>query len=198
MTLRLLTFSAAMLLGCNGCHQADRAAPPAGSAPAASGTSTATGTASAASSGSAGAASGTSAGSVGTASAGSVASASASSAGSASPTIGSAPAAGETTIRVEDDGKTFDVAAGSTVTFKLAGNAGTGFMWKPNGVNTAVLAQQGSVTHVTSGSTPGAANEDVYHFRAVAPGSSTVEMDYARPWEHGPAGKAIHVTVNVH
>jgi predicted secreted protein len=124
--------------------------------------------------------------------------ASASATGSASPTVGIASGAGETTVRVEDDGKTFDVAAGSTLVFKLAGNAGTGFMWRPSGVNAAVLAQQGSVTHVTAGSTPGAANEDVYRFRAVAPGSSPVEMGYARPWEHGPAGKTIHVTVNVH
>jgi inhibitor of cysteine peptidase len=111
---------------------------------------------------------------------------------------GGAPAAAETVVHVEDDGKTFDVAAGSTVTFKLAGNAGTGFMWKPNGVNAAVLAQQGDVSHETAGPTPGAPNADVYHFQAVAPGSTPVEMDYARPWEHGAPGKAIHVTVNVH
>jgi|SRR5579883_2958788 len=111
---------------------------------------------------------------------------------------GASPAAGETVVHVEDDGKSFDVPVGSAVTFKLAGNAGTGFMWKPNGVNPAVLAQQGDVSHETSGATPGAPNADVYHFQAVAPGSTPVEMDYARPWEHGTPGKAIHVTVNVH
>ncbi len=111
---------------------------------------------------------------------------------------GGTPAASETVVHVEDDGKTFDVAVGSTVTFKLAGNAGTGFVWKPSGVNAAVLAQQGDVSHETSGATPGAPNADVYHFQAVAAGSTPVEMDYVRPWEHGTPGKAIHVTVNVH
>jgi inhibitor of cysteine peptidase len=107
-------------------------------------------------------------------------------------------ATAETVVHVEDDGKTFDVAVGSAVTFKLAGNAGTGFVWKPAGVNPGVLAQQGDVSHETAGPTPGAPNADVYHFTAAAPGSTPVEMDYVRPWEHGPAGRAIHVTVNVH
>jgi predicted secreted protein len=110
-----------------------------------------------------------------------------------------APASGETVVHVEDDGKSFEVARGSAVTFQLASNAGTGFVWMPAQVDPNVLAQQGDRTNELSSDVPGAPKMDVYHFVASNPGTVVVEMDLRRPWEHGGApGRAIHVTVNVH
>jgi predicted secreted protein len=120
-------------------------------------------------------------------------------AGAASASAGAAaPATGETVVHVEDDGKSFDVARGSAVTFKLASNAGTGFVWMPAPMDSSVLAQQGDRTSEVSSDVPGAPKVDVYHFAANGPGTVVVEMDLRRPWEHGAApGRAIHVTVNV-
>jgi predicted secreted protein len=111
---------------------------------------------------------------------------------------GGVPAAGETLIHAEDDGKTFDVQRGSAVTFKLASNAGTGFQWVPVGVDPNILAQQGDRTQELSSDTPGAPKMEVYHFLANAPGTAMVEMDLKRAFGSQPPGRVIHVTVNVH
>jgi inhibitor of cysteine peptidase len=90
------------------------------------------------------------------------------------------------------------VKVGYTVTVKLASQSGTGYAWVPVGVNASVLAQQGERTSETSGDTPGGPKMDVYKFNAVAAGSTTVEMDFKRPFESGPPAKSIKVTINVH
>jgi predicted secreted protein len=122
-------------------------------------------------------------------------------AGSAAATAGGAApqTAGETVVQVEDDGKTFDVAAGATVTFKLASNAGTGYLWMPTGIDPGILAQTGDRTNEAASSAPGAPRVDVYRFAAKRPGSATVEMDLQRPWtKSAPPAKSIHEIVNVH
>jgi predicted secreted protein len=108
------------------------------------------------------------------------------------------PPGGEMVIHAEDDGHTFDVQRGSAVTFKLAANAGTGFMWVPAGVDPNVLAQQGDRTSEGDPATPGAPKMDVYHYMAANPGTANVEMDLKRPWGNQPPARSIHVVVNVH
>lgn len=109
------------------------------------------------------------------------------------------PDGGETVIRVDDDGKTFDVNHGSTVTFKLARDSATGFAWTPVGVDPNALAQQGdrSSENATS-DVPGAPKHDVYHFVAGNPGTTTVEMDLKRAFGSAPPARVIHVTINIH
>jgi predicted secreted protein len=100
---------------------------------------------------------------------------------------------------VEDDGKTFDVSAGSTVAFKLANSAGTGFVWLPSGVDPGVLAQQGDRGSDVLSNVPGGPKADVYRFAAMRAGSTPVQMDLQRPWaKTAPPAKTIHVIVNVH
>lgn len=113
--------------------------------------------------------------------------------GSAVPATG-----GETVIHAEDDGRTFDVARGSAVTFKLASNAGTGFQWSPAGVDANILSQQGDRGQELSSDSPGAPKMDVFHFRANAPGTTAVEMDLKRAFGTQPPGRVVHVTINVH
>jgi predicted secreted protein len=108
------------------------------------------------------------------------------------------PPGAETVVHAEDDGRTFDVQHGSMVTFKLAGNAGTGFLWAPAAVDPNILAQQGDRTSEVGSDTPGAPKVDVYHFLAGNPGTAVVEMDFKRPWGNQPPVRAIHVTVTVH
>lgn len=113
------------------------------------------------------------------------------------PTGSTAPN-GETVVHVEDDGKSFDVARGSTVTFQLASNAGTGYAWTPAAVDPNVLVQQGERTTQVSSDVPGAPKMDVFRFVAQSPGTATVEMDLKRPWEHGAApGRSVRVTIHV-
>jgi predicted secreted protein len=108
------------------------------------------------------------------------------------------PAGNETVVHVDDDGKAFDVARGSTVTFALPGNAGTGYIWVPTQVDANVLAQQGDRVSDASSDVPGAPKVDVYHFAAANPGTTTVEMSLKRPFGSGAAARTLHVTVAVH
>jgi predicted secreted protein len=119
-------------------------------------------------------------------------------AASGGPTRGES-AASDALVHVEDDGKTFDVTAGGTITFKLASNGGAGYVWMPAGADPAVLAQVGDRTSELESGTPGAAKVDVYRFVAQHAGSTAVEMDLQRPWtKNAPPAKAIHILVNVH
>lgn len=112
---------------------------------------------------------------------------------------GPAPAAGgETVVHAEDDGRAIDVARGGMVTFQLANNGGTGFVWTAAPVDPNVLAQQGDRTHEVQSAVPGGATMDVYHFLAANPGSAVVEMDLKRPWGNAPPARVVHVTINVH
>jgi predicted secreted protein len=108
------------------------------------------------------------------------------------------PAASETVIHAEDDGKAFDVARGSTVTFSLSSHAGTGYVWVPTQVDANILAQQGDRTSDAPSDVPGAPKADVYRFAAANAGTTTVEMSFKRPFGSGAAARTVHVTVAVH
>jgi predicted secreted protein len=108
------------------------------------------------------------------------------------------PPGANTVIHAEDDGKSFDLARGATVTFSLPSNAGTGYIWVPTQVDPVVLAQQGDRTSDVASDVPGAPKVDVYHFAATGPGTTTVEMSLKRPFGSGAPARTIHVTVAVH
>ena len=108
------------------------------------------------------------------------------------------PSGPETVVHVDDDGKSFDVARGTTVTFSLPSNAGTGYIWVPTQVDPSILAQQGDRTTDVSSDVPGAPKVDVYHFTAAGPGTTTVEMSLKRPFGSGAPARTVHVTVAVH
>jgi predicted secreted protein len=112
------------------------------------------------------------------------------------PSVG--PAAGDSIVHAEDDGKSFDLARGAALTFKLASNAGTGYQWVPTQVDPGVLAQQGDRTNELASDAPGAPKMDVYRFVGAAAGSTTVEMSLKRPFGSAPPARVIHVTVRVH
>jgi predicted secreted protein len=113
-------------------------------------------------------------------------------------TPAAAAAAAETVIHAEDDGKSYDVARGSLVTFSLPSHAGTGYIWVPTQVDSSVLAQQGDRTSDAASDVPGAPKVDVYHFAAAAPGTTTVEMSLKRPFGSGVPARSVHVVVAVH
>jgi predicted secreted protein len=107
-------------------------------------------------------------------------------------------AAAETVVRVEDDGKTFEVARGATLVFKLVTHGGTGFAWMPAPLDGGTLAQQGDRTTELASDVPGSPRTDVYRFVAQTPGTTTIAMELERPWGDAPPAKTLRVTVNVH
>lgn len=119
------------------------------------------------------------------------------------PTGSSPPAspdAGEAVVRLEDDGKTLDVARGTTVTVELQLSSGTGFSWTPAPADGGVLVQQGerASEQTDAAARPGAPRLDVFRFAALSPGTAVVTMELRRPWEtDSPPAKTFRVTVRV-
>jgi predicted secreted protein len=100
-------------------------------------------------------------------------------------------------IGVQDDGKTFDVAVGSIITFALASNAGTGYVWVPTHVDDNVVATVGARASERDSDTPGASKRDIYRFRARAAGTAWIEMSLERPFGHSRSGRIVRVTFHV-
>jgi predicted secreted protein len=103
-----------------------------------------------------------------------------------------------TVVRAEDDGKSFDVARGGLVTFKLASNQGTGYAWVVTQVEPTVLAQQGQRTSEASSDTPGTAKMDVYRFIAQGAGTTAVQLSFQRAFGSAPPTRVVTVTIHVH
>jgi predicted secreted protein len=110
--------------------------------------------------------------------------------------------AGETVVLgTADDGKTFDLPVGGSLTLRLAGHAGTGYAWVPvaqEAGDGGVLSPTGERTSEVSSDTPGAPKVDVYRLSASRAGTATVEMALRRPWGNEPPVKTWRVTVTVH
>jgi inhibitor of cysteine peptidase len=83
---------------------------------------------------------------------------------------------------VYHEGDAISVGQGDEFVIALPANPSTGYSW--------TAGQDADVTFVSSrqvagGSQPGASGTQELTFRATAPGASTLELAYARSFEHG-------------
>ena len=82
--------------------------------------------------------------------------------------------------------KQITVAEGTELIVNLAANPSTGFNWTQPAISTpAVLTQTDSKYLAPETSAIGAAGNQVWTFNASQKGTTTVKMDYSRPWEGG-------------
>jgi predicted secreted protein len=104
-----------------------------------------------------------------------------------------APAA--TTPAVYHTGDSVTVKQGGEFVIALAANPSTGYTW--------TAADNPHVAFLTSkqlpgGDRPGASGREELTFRATAPGSTTLELGYARSFEHGvPPAKTAEFPVDI-
>jgi inhibitor of cysteine peptidase len=84
-----------------------------------------------------------------------------------------------------------EVAVGDEITMKLCSNPTTGFQWSEQAdISDNEVIEQ--VNHQYVGPSdedrpppPGTPGEEVWTFRAIGKGQSTVSVEYGRPWEGG-------------
>ena len=76
---------------------------------------------------------------------------------------------------------------GQTLVVTLASNPSTGYSWAISTVpDAAVITQDGEITYAASNPDvvmPGSGGTETARFTAVAAGTTTVVLDYRRPWE---------------
>ena len=94
-----------------------------------------------------------------------------------------------------------EVQAGETFEVKLCSNPSTGFQWLEN-VQISEATILGQENHKFIGPEseppppPGTPGQEVWTFKALKEGSSTIFFEYSRPWEGGEKGEWT-CTVNV-
>ena len=82
--------------------------------------------------------------------------------------------------------KEITIAEGTELIVNLAANPSTGFSWTQAAIGTpAVLTQTDSKYMAPETNAIGAAGNQVWTFSASQKGTTTVKMDYSRPWEGG-------------
>lgn len=97
--------------------------------------------------------------------------------------------------------KEINVTAGDSFTVTLCSNATTGFQWSESAQisDPAVVQQTGHkfVSPEAEGLV-GAPGKEVWTFKALKKGTSTVSLEYSRPWEGGEKGEwTFNLTVVV-
>ena len=84
-------------------------------------------------------------------------------------------------------GKTVEISAGDSLTVTLDSNPSTGFSWALKGTgNESVLKESGHEFKAAPANDPpllGAGGKEIWTFKALNKGSSTISMEYTRSWE---------------
>jgi len=85
--------------------------------------------------------------------------------------------------------KEAEVAVDGSLTATLCSNPSTGFQWEPVKITDQTVLEQVDHKFVSPESEPppppGTPGQEVWIFKALKEGKSTISMEYSRPWEGG-------------
>lgn len=115
-----------------------------------------------------------------------------------SPDGASAP--GVVSVDESSSGKQVEIAGGGTLTVTLESNVTTGFKWELKSIDSPSVLQSKGGTYNAPEDTgmTGVGGEEVWTFTALEPGTSSLSMEYSRPWEGGTrAEKTFDLSVVV-
>lgn len=97
--------------------------------------------------------------------------------------------------------KQINVAAGNTFTVTLCSNRTTGFQWSESAqISDQTVVQQTGHEFIAPDTTGmvGAPGNEVWTFKTLKKGTSTIDLEYSRPWEGGEKGEwTFNLTVIV-
>ena len=119
-----------------------------------------------------------------------------------SPTATPVPTATQTNVDASYNGGEVEVAAGGTIIVTLESNPSTGFSWAlAENTDEGVLEEAGNEFQIDDPADPpivGAGGHEIWTFKALKKGTSTISMEYSRPWEGGEKGvQTFELTVVV-
>lgn len=90
--------------------------------------------------------------------------------------------------RFDIPGQTIHVSVGERFAVALEGNPSTGYTWQVSTDEDYMeLLAQDFEPH---GQGIGAGGQEVFHFRALSPGESTITCEYRRPWDQAACDTA--------
>jgi inhibitor of cysteine peptidase len=86
-----------------------------------------------------------------------------------------------------------DIPVGAALQVILCSNPSTGFQWEEARISDPAVLEELSHEFVSPESKPppppGTPGQDVWTFKALKAGESTISVDYSRPWEGGEKGE---------
>ncbi|MBN1643735.1 MAG: protease inhibitor I42 family protein [Dehalococcoidales bacterium] len=91
-------------------------------------------------------------------------------------------------VSVDDShsGKEIKIGVGGTLTVSLSSNQTTGFQWELKEIgDTGLIQKTDSQYEAPTSGLVGAGGTEIWTFRALKAGTTTITMEYSRPWEGG-------------
>ena len=102
------------------------------------------------------------------------------------------------TVTEAQNGKTVVVAIGAPLVIALESNPSTGYSWRVSKNDAAVVKFLDQSAFPPARPVPGAPGRELFKFKAMAPGTDSIELEYLRPWEKGVApAKRFSISVTV-
>jgi predicted secreted protein len=86
--------------------------------------------------------------------------------------------------------KQINVAKGDQIKVTLVSNASTGFSWNENAViaDVSIVQQVNHQSIASNSNVVGAAGSEEWAFKVMKTGTTTIHLEYGRPWEGGEKG----------
>jgi predicted secreted protein len=100
-------------------------------------------------------------------------------------------------INEANNNQALSLNQGQSLELSLQGNPTTGFTWSFVAAPDASVLTQTSHDYVPSSQAIGAGGTEHWVFQAVGPGSTSISLNYSRPWESVPPAKTFTVQVSV-
>jgi len=96
---------------------------------------------------------------------------------------------GDVSVDESSSGKQVELFVGGTLTVTLDSNATTGYSWELTGISdTGVLEKTDNKYEAPTSGLMGAGGKEVWTFKALKAGTTTLNMNYSQPWVGGQKG----------
>ena len=105
----------------------------------------------------------------------------------------------QVSVDESSSGKQVEIAAGGTLTVTLESNVTTGYSWELKQIgDTSILQKTDNKYEAPTSGLVGAGGKEVWNFKALKAGTTTLSMEYSQPWAGGQNGtKSFTLTIVV-
>jgi len=87
------------------------------------------------------------------------------------------------TLSQENTEQEFEISLDTEIVLSLNANPSTGYNWTISQIDTSILKQVGEAEYKSKSKKIGAPGIQIFHFRSISPGKTSLLLIYHRPWE---------------
>lgn len=89
----------------------------------------------------------------------------------------------EVTLDANDNGRQIEIEEGQILVVALESTPSTGYRWETVGLEEDILQQVGETEFQSKSDAVGVSGVEIFRFKAVGAGGTTLKLVYHRPWE---------------